>query len=104
DAMASSSPSIDLPGFSSTLQGPPPVALGAPALGAPASAKVFVVPPAASTFDMLQDRSLPSMPVARAAPPAPAPAPAAASSSPSTASFGQGDTLMGPLPPMRVIP
>src|SRR6185503_7116261 len=40
DAMASSSPSIDLPGFSSTLQGPPPVALGAPALGAPASAKV----------------------------------------------------------------
>jgi len=74
-----------IPGFSTTLQGPPPVA------PAPPPGAVFVVPPAASNFDMLRDASLPPMTPARAVP---APAPA----------FGQGDTLLGPLPPMRVVP
>jgi eukaryotic-like serine/threonine-protein kinase len=83
-------------GFSTTLPGPGPVAAASTEPDRPATPTGFVVPPAAANFDMLRETSLPSLGLkpAPAARPSPAPAPAP---------FMQ-DTLLGPLPPMRVVP
>jgi hypothetical protein len=67
-----------------------------PALERPTTPTGFVVPPAAANFDMLRETSLPSVgSMSSRPPPRPTPAPAAV--------FMQ-DTLLGPPPPVRVVP
>jgi serine/threonine protein kinase len=89
-------------GFSTTLPGPGPAAGASLESGRPATPTGFVVPPAAANFDMLRETSLPSL-GSRSSSPARPSAPPPAPSAPEPAPFMQ-DTLLGPLPPMRVVP